>query len=215
MLKLSVDTRKTDPVWIISNPRVGSTYLCSLLNNVIDDQGQLLFFPPQFREHYIRQPNKYKHGCPPPYYNKLHWILYEICLHPTNLDELVPDLKYVRIKRLDYANVAVSMHIKDCGKKRKKVDYDEEQLLYYHQLARDRDALWDDYLKDRQHLSFEYNDVVKNPHNTIEKIVRYSGYTGDYYLNLDSHSISIKSEHVLKDELRERFKSCLTQCMKL
>jgi LPS sulfotransferase NodH len=168
----------------------------------------LLFFP-FFREYYLRNC-----GCHTPYYNKLHWVIYDICLNQINLDELVPNLKYVRIKRLDYADVAVSMHIKDCGKKRKKVRYDEEQLLTYYHMAKERDALWDEYLNRRKHLSFEYNEVVENPIAVVKSIIQHSGYTGEHYLNLQSQSIAKISEHPLKEKLRKKFKACLTQCTK-
>lgn len=216
MLKLQ-EPHETPPMWILSNPRVGSSYLASFLN-CIKRTACLRFnlFLPPFQEYYLDPDQATR---PLPYYNKIHVHHFHKYLSNTVLEDCLPGIRYVRLVRRDYAAVAVSHFlarklsqfvIQRCQKDQLRVDhvdYDYKEILDLDQQAKDWDGFWDSYLVAREHLFLEYEELVDDPAATIDRVMKFSGHSGKYWVNWDSVFIMTKMEHPQKREFIERFRS--------
>ena len=217
MLKIK---NNTDPVWILSNPRVGSTYLMTMLNcsvyhkhigNKELDYYQPIFSP-HFREHFINMEKTPYH----PYYNKIHAVQFLECVDYV-VEDFLPEIKYIRIKRSDYESIAVSHYLARTldefvvfnGKHPDTsiVSYNEGCIEGLYRKSIEWDKIWDDYLIARESLDIEYEELVESPRDLVDKVMNYVGHQGDYSLSLkDNNHIVTKMFHPQKQEFVDRLR---------
>lgn len=177
------------PLWILTTPRCGSTYLCDILNNtkLFDIKIKENF---NFKSETKNQIVKY---------TKVHFYqLIECNKSKINPEQNFPDIKYVRIIRKDLFRQAISDY---CARKsmcwqvtnldnsfegdfnyitlpRKKYleikfNWDEKLAVsIYEKLVEDNKS-WDNFLVNRSYLIVDYDDVVNNTKKTIKNIFNY------------------------------------------
>ena len=156
-----------------------------------------------------------------PLYNKIHWQYFARYIGKTNLEGIIPTIKYIRIRRLDYVEVAVShyfaKHLQQFVLKKYQgepnqqlLEYDEPEILRLYYCAKEWDAKWDNYLEKRPHFKVEYEDLIANPQAIIDSILCYVNME-PVTLNLDSTNLAIKLSHPQKAEFVERFRVCLAR----
>ena len=224
MLKIYAPTAKIKPCWILAAPRTGSTYLVTLLNlsGLFDyrvakqgDYGVGGSFEEYGTELYFE---KHYHDNPPPY-NKIHseqWIRY---FKNVDLEKKLPGIKYVRVRRKDFAQMAVSwyfakiterwnVHRKEDLTKLQQtiVPYNFQEIKKWYIQSKQGYYAWDEYLENRPFLNFEYEEIVKDPLRCLNAVLRYIGYTGPpKTVDLKHEKMSLKIVHPLREKYKQRF----------
>lgn len=209
------------PCWILSSERVGSTYLCGLLNSTG------LFYNPEFKqgwhEYYLHRFLKKEYTYNPPIINKLHYWQYKKCLENVNINDILPNIRYVLLRRRDTVSSAISKYfIRSCqhidgidkwniyNKKDFKTmqgntaPFNKRKILdMYNQMEYDYDS-WMNYLADKQFIEFDYEDLYSDPTNVTEAILEYMGLKGSP--NLKDENLSMKLDHPQKKEFVKKLR---------
>jgi LPS sulfotransferase NodH len=227
MLKIYPPTIKFKPCWILANPRSGSTYLLTLLNLtgffdkrifIQGDYGvggsfEEYGMDEYFDEYYLTQP---------PPYNKIHYEQWYKYFKNAHIERYLPNIKYVRVRRHNFLDMAISWHFAKITQrwnlhrkkdlkwfqelKEDKLPYDFHDICKWYKHSKILYTIWDTYLQDREFLSFESEDIVENPLETLNEVLQYIGYTGPFKkIDLQHEKMSLKLDHPLKEKYKERF----------
>ena len=188
---LLFDGEKMVPCWIIAGRRTGSCFLTSLLNNTN-------LFDPTFEDYFVycRRRNEPYKLMP---YNKFHpayWKEQGLNLNETidainQVKSCFPDIKFVRLKR-NFIDTTVSDYIQRETKMFKVYESETEIVETY---LKTKIRVSEDKLKELvswnmelyilesnickelgDYLEIEYNDLIKDPKNELNKILKFIGY---------------------------------------
>lgn len=160
-----------DPCWILTNPRSGSSYLSSCLNNALNRAGYESY---KFEEWFnlfsccTTRPEKIPRFC------NLHRI--QFCDFFTNEDRLniellQPNMRYIHLRRRDVIAQTVSFflmmesgiqNISNSNWIKKPIDYNEDILLRFYLKIKDSYHNWDDYLNGVNHLAVDYEELFSS-----------------------------------------------------
>lgn len=208
MLKID----RPPPTWILGSPRVGSSYYISLLNSTE-------IFRPQFVEHFHNSMWDEKWLRFSPRYNKVHAGVFHRRVCDVDLEEKLPGIKYILLRRKDCVASAVSHYFskklnqftvsaKDRDMvKTHEVEYDEDSILKLYHFHRKSHVGWDEYLSTREYLEFDYEDLVDDPRGVVGRTLNYLGVSGE--ANLNDPQIQIKLRHPQKEEFIRRIRALI------
>ena len=208
------------PVWILSGPRTGSSFISSVLNDTN-------LFEPDFREWFhnnnINEIFCHKKSLSPfdykwPLFAKVHEDHYEKIktMFPLlNIEEVIPKLKFIHLRRKNLIKQAISSYfshktntyiIKNKKKlnnyKEFKVDYDEENILFIYEKIISRFNFWKPVLINDNYIDVFYEELIDNPIEAFIKIFNFLGITLPSNLNIESTLIQ---SHPLKQEYEKKF----------
>lgn len=181
------------PVWVVTQPRSGSWYLCRMLNNTG-------LFKPEFKEYFnpydqyfnrrvnaysnlFKNPDAYRH-CKifPGHFrdNFMNW---------NGINEKIPDIKYVHLVREDIVAKAVSHYfavvtdkwgIHNEGEKKEYVDkpiqLDEQKLIEVYRHVSDNHNFWLPMIKGKDYIQIRYEDLVRDPAGQLQAILASVGH---------------------------------------
>jgi LPS sulfotransferase NodH len=217
------------PCWILTTPRTGSTYLCDLLNSTGLFGDHKTSSPvtnkvDRWTEYYCKDFFKPEFLMNPPPINKIHHADFFEYFGHSDLSRILPGVKYVLLKRKDIYAVTVSKyfvlegaHFMD-GKERWNIhtqsDIDKMQrmnlafnktrMMNLHQRTKLADAAWDEYLKDKEFLEMQYEDLIHDPTGCVKQVLALMGMEGKPDLN--SEKMPMKLDHPQKKLFAERLK---------
>lgn len=187
------------PCWILSHPRSGSLLLCNLLNNTN-------LFRPKFQEWFAidtTHPQGYwpalqnipcedrysrvmQEEFPP--YCKIHKWQYDQFFtnrQKPKIEQKLPGIKYIQLKRRDHIACAVSMYLAHitgiCHSDNlthyqmivPEVPIDDKMLLKCYEIAINYYSHWDEYLGNSKVLVIHYEEFCQNPASTLVDVINY------------------------------------------
>ena len=187
-----------NPVWILCYQRTGSHLLADLLNRTES-------FDPIFEE----WMNIYQTLLPKwPLWNDLNIglkdrlrTLPQFCTvhrhhfsdffrddHRPLIDQNLPGIKYIRLRRKDAMAVAVSIYIarktdshiltskkQQEAQKYRSIKYSRKYLLQIYNAHKDLYYCWDNYLEEGEALDIDYDDLDNDLYGTMKKVYDFVG----------------------------------------
>jgi len=226
--------KNINPCWILTTPRTGSTYLCDLLNstglfgckgtcdpstNQIDRWTEY-YCPHFFKENYLLTP---------PIINKMHYDQYRRYFGEFDVTKILPNIKYVLLRRKDTYAITVSKYFvtegspfmdgkerwnihttEDIQKMQNiRLQFDQRKIMRIHRRTELAYSAWNDFLKDKQFIEFDYEDILATPIKSTNKILNWMGLKGEP--NTESIAMPIKLEHPQKNEFAIRLKKLVEE----
>jgi len=207
------------PCWILSCRRSGSTYLCGLLNSTA-------IFPQRWKEYYCDPLDK-KNLEELPVVNKILYDQYYRIKNRIKIEEELPNIKYVFLRRKDLHAVTVSKFLisKTLGMGKDGYDYiwnvfDKKSLEEFQKIEVDYDLgslkkmhkktvidynSWNRFLRNENFIEFDYQDIIDSPIECVYKILEFMECE-KVNPKLDWPYLSMKMEHPKKKEFTERFR---------
>lgn len=209
------------PVWLLTNQRSGSTFLCSLLNSTKQFNTR---FVEHFHEHQI-QLGVYKNTLPcTAKILKTHFKNVTGIINKAKIKEIYPNIKFVLLRRKDLVAHTISQYFhkvlrisfikKNQTKKFKKyentteVPFNKNVLIDIYKETLKFWNNWDSFLKGEDYISIVYENFVKDPYLTVKRIFGY--------LEMELPANWEPEDHVVKLEnpLKEKFKRRLEKIIK-
>lgn len=213
------------PVWLLCYQRTGTHLLYDYLN-------QTGLFDPPFEEWMNLYQNKLPIPKWEPWYDRLdttpeycaqnlppfcsvHRLHYDNFFtdeHKGLIEEGLPGLRYIRLRRKDHIAVAVSIYIaretetwwvnneeekRQHNEKRFKINPRRLFQIYLNHL--DFYHCWDSYLEGEEFLDLHYEDLIDNRHETLKKTFGYLGIDQEPSVTTKS----LQNEHPMKQALYE------------
>ena len=209
-----------NPVWILSGPRTGSSFISSVLNEtkIFDPVFNECFHDDWIKEIFsdVKLLSPFNYNWPK--FAKVHEAHFEKIqkMFPSlNIKEVIPDLKFIHLRRKNlikqtisefFANKTNIYIIKNKKKLNKykelKVDYDEKIMLHYYKKAIIRFNSWEPLLIKENHIDIFYEELIDNPKETFLKIFNFLEIIPPNNLNIKSTLIQY---HPLKEEYEKKF----------
>lgn len=196
------------PCWILASARTGSSYLSQLLNST------KLFGKYRFSEHYNFKKKIAKNVFP---FVKIHYKQYKERFGNIDINTILPNVKYILIKRKNHYETAVSRYFalkskykkwnvsnkKQLKKKQNEIfTFEEKSLLCSYEIAKAQYSSWDNYLENKKFIKFEYEYLCENPEKVTKTILEYLQLEGSPDFNYKK--ITMKLNHPQKSEFVER-----------
>lgn len=222
------------PCWILTTPRTGSTYLCDLLNStgLFGDKGTCdpsanqidrwteYYCPHFFREEYLLRP---------PVINKIHYEQYRKYFRDFDVSILLDDIKYVLLRRKDVFAITVSKYFvlegapfmedkerwnihttEDVNKmKNIRLGFDKQIIMKIHKKSELAYNMWDEFLKDKDFLELEYEDLRRIPSKTTKEVLSWMGLNGN--IGISPITMPIRLEHPQKIEFSTKLKKLVEE----
>lgn len=193
------DPKAFEPCWILTHTRTGSTYLCYLLNNTKLFGNRQRSNP--LDGYFFNTWGEYFHANVyagidefvknPPLKAKVHRHHFTRYFKDTDqewIESLLPGLKYVLLRRKDVVAHTVSRYFSretkthHCSSEEKLKTYQEtvlplnyQRLLFMYKQTRTCYVEWNNFLKNRNFLDLEYEDVISKPKETVLKVLDFLG----------------------------------------
>jgi len=190
---------KVKPCWILCNPRSGSSILCDLLNftnkfpicdhpNVREKRGPLeqgTAFNEWLRL-YETANDFEKH--PVPFLKLLHHQYVEIFGNKgaAYFEKFLPGLKLIVLHRRNkteqiisqyFAETTNTYHIYDKEALKsylqKKIEYNSQRLKNCINKIKSYNAIWEEFIGDRDILNVYYEDMLKSPKTTLRQVLSF------------------------------------------
>lgn len=205
--------KKMKPCWILTTPRSGSTYLSRRLN-------QTGFFNPPFAEWYNSETLFEKSYIQNPVaFCKIHRFQYD------EHKPLFPkDVLLVHLTRKDLVEATVSQYFAGhtkvwnttCEDKlldhaNIDVPYDKNVMLrLYFEMAHESKG-WIEFLKDKEFLEFDYEDLTNDIDSIVDEIVKISGVGSNERNKYQHMHTPLKMYHPLKEDYVQRLRKMIKQ----
>lgn len=210
---------------ICATPRSGSTYLCELLAST----GQLgkpeeYFNTVGRRKHtdpnYPKNPRaqveiaRFMGATPNGIYGvKIMLLQYHRARKRVDLFHALPNLEFLRIRRRDLLGQAISMwraqqtgqYVASRRANRTPV-YDAQKIRDYLDAVLVMDASWNALMLERgvQPLTFDYEDVVRDPQAAVDRVAALMGLAAPPPINRALVRVTVQRDQE-SDEWRRRF----------
>jgi LPS sulfotransferase NodH len=206
-----------EPVWILGYQRTGSHYLSDLLNQtslfepIIEEwmniYDTLLPKWPKWRSFEIGLKDRLQ--TLPPFCTVLrhHFLDFFRDDHKELIEQHLPGLRYIRLRRKDAIAVATSIyiaretngHVIRSGKqqfahKHSPIKYSRRKLFQIYNTHTDLYYCWDKFLEGSEALEVEYDDLNQNPYETMKRVYEFVGIDQEPILE----SGIFKNEHPMK-----------------
>lgn len=209
--------QKTRPCWVVCTPRVGSTYLCYLLNTT--GVFRNCNFKEYFNHRSYTRPQREKFNYYPPPFNKLVWdqLPLEKAKEVTNR---LFGIRFVNLYRKDICAQAVSQNLAQQADiwlitnrhqlnryQNRGFKYHENELLHeYHYILKGHNAI-QKWLLDKPHITLSYEQLAADPIMTTLKVLLHIKAP---LIDPNPDRAGVKQmTHPQKTEFTDRFRECL------
>ena len=201
------------PCWILTTPRSGSTFLSRRLN-------QTGLFNPPFAEWYNSETlfDEFLVKNPVPFC-KIHKFQYN-----EHLPSFPKNVFFIHLTRKDLAEATVSQYFAGhtkmwnttCEKDLSEhanvdVPYNRDTMLrlYFDMIHESKG--WVEFLKDKKHLEFDYEDLMTDCSSIVDKIVELTETQNNEPNKYKDMHTPLKMCHPLKEEYVKKFKETIKQ----
>lgn len=189
---------------ICATPRSGSNYLCQVLASTGQLGNPLEYFNTPGRQRHT-DPNYPKDpraqidivrsmGATPNgiYAAKVLPVQYYRVRKKVDLFHELPNLKFVRLRRRDLLGQAISAvraeqtgQITASDRARKEPIYDAQDIRHSIRAVQARESIWDQVMLEFgvQPLTFEYEDVMRDPQAAVDQVAALMGLAASPPLN--------------------------------
>lgn len=192
--------QKPPPLWILCNPRTGSSVLCEYLNQIgkfdayendktINQRGPTetgTAFGEWLR---ILDKESFRNN-PPRYLKCIYHQFVEVFGSPnliSHIDDYLDGIKFILLKRRNTIDHAASIYFSEKTNKYHvwstadlknylniKIETDMNTLIKCIQKSIEYQNNWDQFIKNRNYLEIFYEDIFVNPHDSMCKILEFA-----------------------------------------